>query len=63
MSPNDPYVISDSTEGNEITVIVNLSHPYFATQLGGLENRARLSSPVHLRFSCGMAGTCKNFAD
>lgn len=38
MSPNDPYVVSDSTLGNEITVIVNLNHPYFATQLGGLES-------------------------
>ena len=38
MSPNDPYVVSDSTMDNEITVIVNLNHPYFATQLGGLES-------------------------
>lgn len=38
MSPHDPYVVSDSTMDNEITVIVNLNHPYFATQLGGLES-------------------------
>ena len=38
MSPNDPYVVSDSTMDNEITVIVNLNHPYFTRQLGGLES-------------------------
>ena len=35
MSPNDPYVISDSAKGNEIIVIVNTSHPYWGTQLEG----------------------------
>ena len=38
MSPNDPYVVSDSTKGNEITVVVNRSHPYFITQLAGTES-------------------------
>ena len=38
MSPNDPYVVSDSTKGNEITVIVNTAHPYWGTQLEGTES-------------------------
>ena len=38
MSPNDPYVVSDSTKGNEITVIVNTNHPYWGTQLEGTES-------------------------
>ena len=38
MSSNDPYVISDSTKTNEITVIVNQNHPYWATQLIGTES-------------------------
>lgn len=38
MSPNDPYVVSDSTQANEITVIVNTSHPYWTTQLQGPES-------------------------
>lgn len=38
MSPNDPYVVSDSTKGSEITVIVNTSHPYWGTQLEGTES-------------------------
>ena len=33
MSQNDPYVVSDSTKTNEITVIVNRNHPYWITQL------------------------------
>ena len=37
-SPNDPYVISDSTKENEITVCVNTNHPYWNTQLQGMEN-------------------------
>ena len=37
-SPNDPYVISDSTKENEIIVIVNINHPYWNTQLHGTEN-------------------------
>ena len=35
MSSNDPYVISDSTKKNEITIIVNQNHPYWTTQLSG----------------------------
>ena len=38
MSPNDPYVCSDSTKTDEITVIVNISHPYWRTQLAGPES-------------------------
>ncbi len=38
MSSNDPYVVSDSTVDNEITVIVNQNHPYFTTQLCSLES-------------------------
>lgn len=38
MSPNDPYVVSDSTKPNEITVIVNRNHPYWITQLVGAES-------------------------
>ena len=38
MSSNDPYVVSDSARDDEIAVLVNLSHPYFATQLRGLES-------------------------
>ena len=38
MSPNDPYVVSDSTKANEITVIVNRNHPYWITQLIGAES-------------------------
>ena len=38
MSSNDPYVISDSTKKNEIIVIVNQNHPYWATQLVGTES-------------------------
>ena len=38
MSPNDPYVVSDSTRASQITVIVNTSHPYWTTQLQGAES-------------------------
>lgn len=38
MSPNDPYVVSDCTKTNEITVIVNTTHPYWKTQLRGMES-------------------------
>jgi hypothetical protein len=38
MSSNDPYVVSDSTKTNEITVIVNTNHPYWKTQLAGAES-------------------------
>jgi hypothetical protein len=38
MSSNDPYVISDSTKPNEITVVVNLNHPYWLTQLTSTES-------------------------
>jgi|SRR5215213_1750976 len=38
MSPNDPYVVSDSTKANEITVVVNRNHPYWNTQLSGTES-------------------------
>lgn len=38
MSPNDPYVVTDSTKANEITVIVNRNHPYWITQLSGTES-------------------------
>jgi hypothetical protein len=37
MSANDPYVVSDSTKSNEITVVVNRNHPYWKTQLVGAE--------------------------
>ena len=36
-SPNDPYVVSDSTKNNKVTVIVNINHPYWA-QLSGTES-------------------------
>jgi hypothetical protein len=38
MSPNDPYVVSDSAKENEITVVVNRNHPYWNTQLSGTES-------------------------
>ena len=38
MSPNDRYVVSDSTKTDEITVLVNTSHPYWSTQLSGSES-------------------------
>jgi len=38
MSSNDPYVVSDSTKANDITVIVNRNHPYWKTQLAGAES-------------------------
>ena len=38
MSSNDPYVISDSTKANEVTVIVNQNHPYWVTQLSGSQS-------------------------
>jgi hypothetical protein len=38
MSPNDPYVVSDSTKTSELTVIVNRNHPYWITQLVGTES-------------------------
>ncbi len=37
-SPNDPYVVSDSTRADEITVVVNTNHPYWSTQLGPAES-------------------------
>lgn len=36
MSPNDPYVVTDSTEPKDVIVIVNTSHPHW-TQLKGSE--------------------------
>lgn len=38
MSPNDPYVVSDSAKARQITVIVNTAHPYWSTQLAGSES-------------------------
>ena len=38
MSPNDPYVFSDSTKKTEINVIVNQDHPYWSTQSNGAES-------------------------
>ena len=38
MSSNDPYVVSDSTQAGDITVIVNCNHPYWITQLTGTES-------------------------
>lgn len=38
MSPNDPYVVSDSTQPNKIIVVVNRNHPYWITQLSGTES-------------------------
>ncbi|MDE2734212.1 MAG: ATP-binding protein [Gemmatimonadota bacterium] len=38
MSINDPYVVSDSTKANKITVIVNQSHPYWSDQLSSQES-------------------------
>jgi hypothetical protein len=35
LSPNDPYVILDSAALEQVTVIINLNHPYFMTQIGG----------------------------
>ena len=35
MSPNDPYVVSDSTKSSEVTVIVNQAHPYWIRELRG----------------------------
>lgn len=36
MSPNDPYVVTDSTKPTEVIVIVNTSHPHWS-QLKGSE--------------------------
>lgn len=36
MSPNDPYVVTDSAKPNEVLVIVNTSHPHW-NQLKGSE--------------------------
>lgn len=36
MSPNDPYVVTDSAKPNEVVVIVNTSHPHWG-QLKGSE--------------------------
>ncbi|HBB89950.1 MAG TPA: hypothetical protein DC047_20290 [Blastocatellia bacterium] len=36
MSPNDPYVLTDSTRSSEIVVIVNTAHPYWG-QIEGTE--------------------------
>lgn len=44
MSPNDPYVVGESAKGDEITVIVNKSHPYWASRLstaGSVEDYLR----------------------
>jgi hypothetical protein len=38
MSPNDPYVVSESTQTNKIIVVVNRNHPYWSTQLSGAES-------------------------
>lgn len=35
LSPNDPYVILDSAALEQVTIIINLNHPYFMTQIGG----------------------------
>src|SRR6185369_12337027 len=37
MSPNDPYVVSESTQTNKIIVVVNRNHPYWG-QLSGAES-------------------------
>ncbi len=36
LSANDPYVVVESTSGNEVLVIVNTSHPHWS-QLKGSE--------------------------
>lgn len=36
MSPNDPYVVTDSAKPHEVIVIVNTSHPHW-NQLKGSE--------------------------
>lgn len=36
LSPNDPYVLNDSAQSNEVVVIVNTSHPHWS-QLQGSE--------------------------
>jgi hypothetical protein len=56
MSPNDPYVVSDSTKSNEITVVVNRNHPYWNTQLSGTESVRDYFAAMHLRFRCRVAG-------
>jgi len=33
-SPNDPYVLSDSTSGDKIVVVVNMNHPYLEKVVG-----------------------------
>lgn len=33
-SPNDPYVLTDSTSGDDIMVIVNMNHPYLEMVVG-----------------------------
>ncbi len=35
LSPNDPYVVLDSAALEQVTVIINLQHPYFITQISG----------------------------
>lgn len=36
LSPNDPYVVTESAKGDEVTVIVNTAHPHWS-QLKGSE--------------------------
>ena len=38
MSPNDPYVVSDSTKETQVIVIVNQSHPYWTAELSSAES-------------------------
>ena len=63
MSSNDPYVVSDSTQAGDITVIVNCNHPYWTHAAGRYGERAGLSPPVRLRLSGRVAGACESFQD
>lgn len=37
LSPNDPYVVLETAQAEDITIIINFSHPYVRTQIEGEE--------------------------
>lgn len=37
LSPNDPYVVLETASAEDVTIIVNFSHPYVRTQIEGEE--------------------------
>lgn len=37
LSPNDPYVVLETAQAEDVTIIINFSHPYVRTQIEGEE--------------------------